>query len=81
MDPRNLWKASTTTQEKQYESIKSSGLLDKNRVMTFLRFNYRNIEEKNLCFPEAYNGKIIKPKAKESYRIKRQKKEKEYALR
>lgn len=45
--------------------------------MTFLRFNYRHSEEKNLCFPEAYQNKVSKPKTKIFYQIKKKMKEKE----
>lgn len=42
IDSRNLWKASTTSQEKQYDSIRKSGLLSSKRMLTFLKFNYRH---------------------------------------
>lgn len=41
IDSRNLWKTSSTSQGKQYDSIRKSGLLDLNRKNTLLKFNYR----------------------------------------
>ncbi len=54
IDTRNLWKASSTSQEKHYESIRKSGLLHSTRKLTFLKFNYRHAEERNLCYPDVF---------------------------
>ena len=54
IDPRNLWKASSIPQQKQYDSIRKSGLLSSNRMLTFLKFNYRYAEERDLSYPDVF---------------------------
>jgi hypothetical protein len=54
IDTRNLWKASTVSQEKQYESIRKSGILNSSRKLTFIKFNYRSSEDRNVSYGDVF---------------------------
>ena len=58
IDTFNIWKTSNHENHKQVEAIKSSELFSDKRVETFIKFNYRNIENKHINYSQTYH-KII----------------------
>lgn len=55
IDTFNLWKRSNHGNKKQIEAIKSSELFADKRLETFIKFNYRNVENKHINYTQTYH--------------------------
>ena len=59
----NLWKSSCKDDQKLFTAIKQSDLFSEDRIETFVKFNYRTVENKDINYSSAYQ-KILNQKNK-----------------
>jgi hypothetical protein len=50
IDMTNLWKSNSQEEERLFSAIRHSGLLSEQRLDTFVKFNYRTMENKNINY-------------------------------
>ena len=55
IDMSNLWKSSCSEEERLFSAVKQSGLFEEDRMDTFVKFNYRTIENKNIHYHAVFD--------------------------
>lgn len=60
IDTSNLWKAKSSDEEKLFRAIKRSDIFSSQRCETFIKFNYRTVENNSICYENIYQ-QILSP--------------------
>lgn len=63
IDMSNLWKSSSQEEERLFAAVKKSDLFSEDRMDTFIKFNYRAMENKDMNYHTAFQ-KILSPRNK-----------------
>jgi alpha-galactosidase/6-phospho-beta-glucosidase family protein len=54
IDLCNLWKAKTVEEEQIFDAIRNSDIFSPKRIETFIKFNYRTVENKNINYESTF---------------------------
>ena len=63
IDMYGLWKAHGRKDEEIFKAVRDSGIFNEERIETFVRFNYRNVENKNITFTRVQRN-VLAPRNK-----------------